>query len=107
MNTQYRLLIADDEETFLHSTADALREQGYQIDCATSADSVAELIKKQSYNLLISDINTPNNSGLEFIKAQAESVTFLPANPDNGLSVCPNHFRLSAATCDRIYVEAC
>ncbi len=63
-----RILIADDEETFLNSTADLLRKQGYQCDCAPDATSAAELLRANEYDLLIADIKMPGNAKLEFIQ---------------------------------------
>jgi DNA-binding response OmpR family regulator len=40
-----RILIADDEETFLNSMADLLRQRGYQCDCAPNAIVAAELLR--------------------------------------------------------------
>jgi len=63
-----RIVIADDEETFLYSTADLLRKQGYQCDCALDAAAAAELLRANDYDLLIADIKMPDNEELEFIQ---------------------------------------
>lgn len=63
-----RILIADDEETFLYSTADLLREEGYTCACAVDAKTAAELLKDSEYDLLIADIMMPGNANLEFIR---------------------------------------
>jgi DNA-binding response OmpR family regulator len=63
-----RILIADDEETFLFSTADLLRREGYECDCAAEAKTAAEMLRARQYDLLISDIKMPGNSELELIR---------------------------------------
>jgi len=63
-----RILIADDEDTFLHSTADLLRREGYECYCASNAIDAAEMLHNDRYDLLISDIKMPGNSQLEFIR---------------------------------------
>jgi FixJ family two-component response regulator len=63
-----RILIADDEETFLYSTADLLRKQGYQCDCAPDAATAGEMLRADEYDLLIADIKMPGNAELEFIQ---------------------------------------
>lgn len=63
-----RVLIADDEETFLYSTADLLRREGYYCDGAADAKTAAEMLRAQTYDLLISDIKMPGNSELELIR---------------------------------------
>ena len=61
------ILIADDEDTFLRATADLLRDEGYQCDCAVDADSAVEKLRENRYDLMISDIKMPGNSKLELI----------------------------------------
>jgi len=63
-----RILIADDEETFLHSTARLLRREGYQCACASDATAVAEMLGAADYDLLIADIRMPGNQELELIQ---------------------------------------
>ena len=62
-----RILIADDEETFLFATADLLRREGYACDCAPDAKTASRLLAEKHYDLLISDIKMPGNAKLEFI----------------------------------------
>lgn len=68
MNESGRILIADDEETFLNSTADLLRREGYECDCAFDAKTVIERLKENRYDLMIADIHMPGNLDLELIK---------------------------------------
>ena len=63
-----RILIADDEETFLQSTADLLRQEGYECDCAPDATVGIEKLDKNNYDLLIADIKMPGNQDLEFVQ---------------------------------------
>ncbi|KAA3616961.1 MAG: response regulator [Calditrichaeota bacterium] len=69
MNEQGRILIADDEETFLFATAELLRKNGYLCDCATDANAASKLLEKNKYDLLISDIKMPNNADLKLVKS--------------------------------------
>jgi DNA-binding NarL/FixJ family response regulator len=68
MSERGRILLADDEETFLRSTADLLRREGYRCDCAPNAIVAAELLQAGEYDLLISDIRMPGNPDLKFIQ---------------------------------------
>lgn len=63
-----RIIIADDEETFLESTADLLREEGYECDCAMTGQNAIEWLHKKQYDLLIADIKMPGNGEMELIK---------------------------------------
>jgi len=62
-----RILIADDEETFLVSTSDLLRMEGYECDCVPDAATALDMLKQARYDLLISDIKMPGNRELELI----------------------------------------
>ncbi len=75
MNRPHRILIVDDEETFLRSTADLLRREGYECDCASDAKAAARLLAESEFELLIADIQMAGNGDLEFI-------SHLPGNKD-------------------------
>ncbi len=68
MNKRTRILIADDEQTFLFSTAALLRKEGYACDCATDGITAKERLQSAKYDLLISDIKMNGNSELELIR---------------------------------------
>lgn len=68
MENKGRILIADDEKTFLQSTADLLRIEGYTCECAKDALATYDLLKTQQFDLLIADIKMPGNHHLELIK---------------------------------------
>jgi len=71
-DSKSRILIADDEETFLYSTADLLRKEDFVVDCAHNTTIASRLLSKNSYDLLISDIKMPDNPNLVFIKKTRE-----------------------------------
>jgi CheY-like chemotaxis protein len=78
MSNTGRLLIADDEETFLMSTAELLRKEGYECDCARDAASAARMLRSGDHDLLIADIKMPGNLELEFIKDMPQLAQGLP-----------------------------
>jgi len=73
-----RILIADDEEIFLNSMADLLRQAGYQCDCAPDAIVAAELLRSAEYDLLIADIKMQGNFELEFIRELPQIAAGMP-----------------------------
>ncbi|KKK96934.1 hypothetical protein LCGC14_2657790 [marine sediment metagenome] len=73
-----RILIADDEPMFLETTAELLGYRGYECDCARDASEAAELLGRQRYDLLISDIKMPGNSNLEFINSLKKIAKGMP-----------------------------
>lgn len=73
-----RLLLADDEPTFLSATADWLRLQGFACDCAADAHEAARMLTEGRYHLVISDIRIPGNTALEFVRSVRELAPGVP-----------------------------
>lgn len=73
-----RILIADDEETFRHSTADLLRREGFRCDCAPDAVVATDVLRSVDYDLLIADIKMNGNSDLELIQNLPEIAEGMP-----------------------------
>ena len=78
MDSPARLLIADDEELFLLSTADLLRQEGYLVDCAMDGHAAARQLREVRYDLLISDIRMPGNADLALLEDLPEPNRDLP-----------------------------
>ena len=72
------LLLVDDDEMFLQSTAELLRREGYTCDVATDAASATELLLTRAYHALLTDIRMPGNTAMEFIEASREKFAELP-----------------------------
>jgi len=68
MSDMARILIADDEETFLQSMGALLRREGYACDCVRDAREAATALEQAAYDLLITDIYMPGNAELEFLR---------------------------------------
>ncbi len=73
LSNDFRILFVDDEETFLQSTADLLRREGYSCDTALHVDEASRLLQSNSYSLLIADIKMPGNHNLEFVRQLSAS----------------------------------
>lgn len=68
MSMTERILVADDNETFLRSTTEMLRREGYECDCSSNAETAIRMMRTSRYDLLIADIHMPGNSDLELVK---------------------------------------
>ncbi|MFN8652195.1 MAG: response regulator [Gemmatimonadales bacterium] len=75
---QGRILLADDEPTFLNSTADLLRREGYECDTVSDGASALARVEANPYDLLITDLEMPGNSDLGLVRAIAQSRGGLP-----------------------------
>jgi ActR/RegA family two-component response regulator len=63
-----RILIADDEESFLRSLAVLLERQGYACDCAADGFEAIRCLENETYDLFISDIRMPGNQNLDLVQ---------------------------------------
>jgi DNA-binding NarL/FixJ family response regulator len=73
-----RLLLVDDDETFLRSTAELLRREGYECDVAIDAAAASDLLRTRNYHALVTDVRMPGNTALEFLAASREKFVELP-----------------------------
>jgi DNA-binding response OmpR family regulator len=78
MNSNGRILLADDEETFRRTTADLLRDAGYQVEVAADADGALQLIADGTYDLVISDLEMPGNDDLRLVREVATQAGGVP-----------------------------
>ena len=86
MTDEFRILFVDDEETFLHSTADLLRREGYACDGVLNVSIARRCLRQERYDLVIADIKMPGNSNLEFVRqlaglAESASVILVTGHP--------------------------
>ena len=73
------ILLADDEPTFLNSTADLLRAEGYTCETVPDGETALARVNSQQFDLLITDLEMPGNSALELVKQVAVQNRGLPA----------------------------
>lgn len=73
-----RILIADDEPTFLASTAELLRREGFTVDTVEDAESALGAITVATYDLLITDLEMPGNADLDLVQQVAHISGGLP-----------------------------
>jgi DNA-binding NtrC family response regulator len=66
-----RVLFVDDEETFLESSCDLLRREGYTCNCTRDVGEASDWLRVGAYDLVIADINMPGNANLEFVRQLA------------------------------------
>jgi DNA-binding response OmpR family regulator len=78
MDDRGRILLVDDDETFLSSTALVLENSGYECNCETDGFAAARRLGKNTYDLLISDIKIKGNENLELIYEAMKSQSNIP-----------------------------
>jgi DNA-binding NtrC family response regulator len=78
VNSRGRILLADDEDTFLQSTAELLRKEGYSVGTAPDAASALAAVQGGSFDLVVSDLEMPGNENLALVRRLAEEAGGLP-----------------------------
>lgn len=73
-----RILMADDETTFLSSTADLLRREGYECETVEDGEAALDLVRAAPFDLLITDLEMPGNTDLQLVRQVAEASGGLP-----------------------------
>ncbi len=63
-----RILVVDDEESIREFLEIMLRKEGYEVTTAEDGQKGLDIIKKKSFDLVISDLQMPNMTGLELLK---------------------------------------
>jgi len=64
-----KILIVDDEEALRESTASILELYGYEIKTASCGNEAIEMVKKEPFDMLFSDMRMPDITGTDVIRA--------------------------------------
>lgn len=78
MSDAGRILMADDEATFLEATADLLRREGYAVDTVADGATALASVRGTPYDLLITDLEMPGNQDLQLVREVAVASGGLP-----------------------------
>jgi DNA-binding response OmpR family regulator len=62
-----KLLVVEDEKNLCLLYKEELAKEGYKVTAVTDADTALEQIKKQKFDLIITDIRMPVKNGIELI----------------------------------------
>ncbi len=63
-----RILVVDDEESIREFLEIMLRKEGYEVTSVEDGQVAVETIKKKSFDLVISDLQMPNMTGIELLR---------------------------------------
>lgn len=76
----HRVLVVDDDRAFRLSTAELLRQDGYEVEGAGGAAEAAEALAASSFDLVLLDLRMPGLHGnrlVEVLRARGENVPIL------------------------------
>ncbi len=69
---QIKILVVDDEEIVLSLARDALEDAGYYVELSSSGDEALDIIRKEYYDFILTDIRMPGCDGLELARSARE-----------------------------------
>ncbi|QDV41469.1 Transcriptional regulatory protein ZraR [Stieleria neptunia] len=75
---QHRILIADDEPLYRNTTAELLRDEGYECVCVENADDAIHVLAEHRFDLVLSDLNMPGNLKLELLQQGRTQYSHIP-----------------------------
>lgn len=82
MNFDYyftvKILLVEDKDSLRQMLSTAIKKAGYEVDEAADGNIGADKIRKQPYQLVITDLRLPTLSGLEILKIQKETDATIP-----------------------------
>jgi len=67
-----RILVVEDEPDLRKVLASLLKREGYRVDLAESGTKAMEMLNREVYDLLITDVRLPGPSGIEVLRATRE-----------------------------------
>ncbi len=68
LSSRPRLLIVDDDPSLREFLEIFLAKEGYKIDSAETGQDALEMVKKRSYDLVITDVRMPGMDGVELLR---------------------------------------
>ena len=71
MGAPARILVIDDELIVHQSVSRILSEEGFLVDSALRVDEALDRLKKNAYDLVLTDLMIPEKNGLEAVRAVA------------------------------------
>jgi two-component system, NtrC family, response regulator PilR len=63
-----RILVVDDEESIREFLDIMLRKEGYEVTTAEDGQKALDVMKKKAFDMVISDMQMPNVTGMELLK---------------------------------------
>jgi DNA-binding response OmpR family regulator len=70
------LLVIDDEQIVHESVGRILEEEGYRVDGALRVSEALDMLSKESYDLVLTDLMMPDDSGMKAVEAVARDHPF-------------------------------
>lgn len=87
----YKILAVDDDSAALEAVVDLLRGEGYDVHAASSGEEAVELLHRETYHLVVTDLVMPGMSGVELTRLVKENL------PETAVLLVTGHGSLGVA----------
>jgi two-component system nitrogen regulation response regulator NtrX len=77
-NSDFQILIVDDEKDFLSSLSLWFKSQGYSVESSDSGEEALKLLKKRKPSIIFLDAFMPGMDGIETLKCIREILPHVP-----------------------------
>src|SRR5437016_6719322 len=77
-SSRVKILLIEDKDSLRQMLSTAIKKAGYQVEEAADGNIAAEKIRKQPYQLILTDLRLPTLSGLQILKIQKEIDSTIP-----------------------------
>lgn len=74
-NIYNKILIIDDDKDLTMIISDMLESYGYTVTCAVDSNQAFEILSKNTYHIILLDINLPESNGFELCKELRKTST--------------------------------
>jgi len=86
MESSGKILVVDDESGIRYLLSEILADKGFNVSQAKDGQESLEQLKKNIFDLVITDINMPRLNGIEMLKSmkkagRKEKIIIMTANP--------------------------
>src|SRR5213075_1016969 len=98
-------LAVDDDRLVLFNTAAMLEDLGHQVAEATSGEEALELLRQQSFDLVIADQAMPRMTGMQLMSAIREHWPNLPVILATGFAEIPRGLGVRAPLLSKPFTE--
>lgn len=96
MDENIKILVVDDEINSTKLLTKVLRKKGYEVDGLNDSSVAFEIIKEGKYNIIVSDLQMPNYSGLDLLKVKPEDSIFIMITGFGSVTTAVESMKLGA-----------
>jgi DNA-binding NtrC family response regulator len=96
MNENIRILVVDDEPNSTKLLKKVLNKKGYLVDEINDSTTALKMIEEDNYDIIVSDLQMPNITGLDLLKAKPDNSVFIMITGYGSINTAVESMKLGA-----------